>query len=288
MNTTQALPTRLATIGMDQRQRNALHMLFSTKCDNRYVLMEEESSEICLLDMDVINGEHLWLEFRQRHPQHPLILVSLEPRDVVNEHTKFVQKPIPIEQLIATIDQLSISLKKAPPPRRPIEPKNHDFGNLTSSSQPKRSRSDSVQKAHTIASLMSHSQEQAFIGTSPDIDPNDPAQLAKIYHNPEHYLQGHMQQALNLSKRYNKNVVIKGPWPDIDLIAEGQRVLVDTTERQPRSLIDTANSLNIPLAGISRLSWVFRTTRPMWTAQDTCSINQIKQRLTKIGQVNCL
>ena len=239
-------PTRLAAIGMDQRQRNALRMLFNTKCRNRYVLMEEESSEICILDLDVFGGERLWQEFRQRYPQRPLILVSLTPREVEDIHTLFVQKPIPVDRLIAAIDQQRRSLTKASSPE-PAEPTNEQPVN--DAPLPKAPRPNTTAPVtRRIASLMSDSQEQAFVGTSPDIDPNDPARLAKIYYNPEHYLQGHMQQALNLSRRHNKNVAIEGPWPAIDLMTDPHRVMVDAGERQLRPYCTVPDAtLEVPL-----------------------------------------
>ena len=230
MNTT---PTRLAAIGMDQRQRNTLRMLFSTKCHNRYVLMEEDSSEIFILDLDVLGGERLWQEFRQRRPNHPLILISLNPREVEDPHTLFVKKPIPIDHLIAAIDKQSQSLNREACPE-PDEQTDTPPSNSPAQPSQKVSRSDISPATHKVASLMSDSQEQAFVGTSPDIDPYDSSQLAKIYYEPEHYLQGHIQQALNLATRHNKNVAIEGPWPDIDLIIKQRRIMVNAEERHLR------------------------------------------------------
>jgi hypothetical protein len=97
-------PTRLATIGMHQHQRNSLRMLFSTQCNKRYVLTEEASSEICILDLDSFGGEEKWREFRARHPQWPLILISINSREIADKHTLFVQKPVQVERLISTIE----------------------------------------------------------------------------------------------------------------------------------------------------------------------------------------
>ncbi|MES9861416.1 MAG: hypothetical protein ABW157_19885 [Candidatus Thiodiazotropha sp. LLP2] len=236
MSNNQVSPIRLAAIGMDQRQRNALRMLFSTNCRNRYVLMEEESSEICILDLDVFGGERLWNEFRQRHPERPLILVSLKPRPTEDNGTLFVQKPIHVSRLIGAIDQLSHTLNHGTSPEAP-EPTSEptpDTVIVQPKAAPQQTRPPPKPTTQKVASLMTEAQEQAFIGTSPDIDPNNHEQLAKIYYVPEHYLQGHIQQAHNQAKRYNKNVAIDGPWPAIDLMIENQHILVDAGERQLR------------------------------------------------------
>ncbi|MCU7797698.1 MAG: hypothetical protein KZQ75_11255 [Candidatus Thiodiazotropha sp. (ex Myrtea spinifera)] len=230
-------PVCLGAIGMDQRQRNALRMLFSSKCNNRYVLVEEESSEICILDLDVFGGERLWEEFRQRHPEIPLILVSLKNRQLSDPLTVFVQKPIPVKLLIMAIEKqrrhLLVTTEDVDEPpfeaitpyaETPVakEPVTHD---KPPQAPPKASRA---------ASLMSEAAEKTFVGTAKDIDPMDPVQMAKIHYNPNHYLQGHLQQALNHAVRHNQNVDVRGPWPTIHLMAKTRTVRVYSEERHLR------------------------------------------------------
>ncbi|MCU7817200.1 MAG: hypothetical protein KZQ89_16075 [Candidatus Thiodiazotropha sp. (ex Lucinoma kastoroae)] len=227
-------PVRLAAVGMDQRQRNALRMLFTTQCNNRYVLMEEDSSEICILDLDVFGGERLWEELRERHPDRPLILVSLKPCEIADTHTLFVQKPIPVNQLIAAIEQQ----------RRHLSTRNKTCSQVESAT-PQPGKKNTLRRA---ASLMSASKEKIFVGTSPDIDPKDPAQLTKVYYKPDHYLQGFIQQALNQAVRYNKNIAIEGPWPAIILDIEKHRIWVSAEERQLRPYCTVPDAtLEVPL-----------------------------------------
>ncbi len=251
-------PVRLAAIGMDQRQRNALRVLFTNQCHNRYVLMEEDSSEICILDLDVFGGERLWQEFRQRHPERPLILVSLKPRSLNDVLTLFVQKPIPVARLIAAIEQqVRLLNPDAPLPIVDGDPhasENERHAGIDPCVDPNADSSavpitqKPVSSTRRVAALMSDSQERAFVGTAPDIDPQDPTQLARIYYNPDHYLQGHIQQALNLAVRYNKNVSVEGPWPAIDLMVESRTIWVDATERQLRPYCTVPDAtLEVPM-----------------------------------------
>jgi hypothetical protein len=230
MSEKQVTPIRVAAIGMDQRQRNALVMLFSTRCRNRYILVEEESSEICIIDLDLYGGERLWHEFRQRHPERPLILASLKPRQVENGHTLFVKKPIPVTQLMGAIDQLSETLNRTT--GRPID--RPEPIAETKPFEPQQSKQTTSLPTRKVASLMTEAQERVFIGTSPDIDPNNQEQLAKIYYDPQHYLQGHIQEALNQATRHNRDVSIEGPWPAIDLMIAKQRIIVDADEKHLR------------------------------------------------------
>ena len=96
--------------------------------------------------------------------------------------------------------------------------------------------------------MMSRSAEQTFVGTAPDIDPDDPQQRRKIYYNSDHYLQGHLQQALNLAVRHNRNVTIEGPWPALDLFVAERRLRVAAEDRHLRpycTLPDTTLELRL-------------------------------------------
>jgi hypothetical protein len=84
------------------------------------------------------------------------------------------------------------------------------------------------------ASLMSASQEQVFVGTSPDIDPEDPQQVKKVYYNPEHYLRNLAQQALNQAVRYNQIIKIEGPWPEITFDILNNKIWVSANVKQLR------------------------------------------------------
>jgi hypothetical protein len=232
MTKISATPVRIGAIGMDQRQRNTLLMLFSHKCDNRYQLVEESSAEICLLDLDSLGGEQLWQEFRQRQPKQPLILVSLKEQPVSDPNTLLVRKPIPVKILINAIEQQCQRLVAASDTTGAVSPKP------AQAASPEKTRPAAAPprpKARKTTSIMGSAKEQTFVGTAPDIDPQDPAQTAKIYYDPDHYLQGPLQQALNLAVRYNRNVAIEGPWPAMELLIQERKIRVASEERRLRS-----------------------------------------------------
>jgi hypothetical protein len=227
-----ATPTRLAAIGMDQRQRNALRILFSNRYNNRYVLTEEASCEICILDLDAPGGDQKCKEFRERHPDWPLIAVSINHHEIPDQYTTFLQKPIPVEHLFAAIDTQRRRLLSVDADTEPMIEKP-DFEQMEPSPRKAVTGKKAV-SAHRAAPLMSTTQERVFVGTSSDIDPEDPAQVNKIYYNPDNYLQGLAQQALNQAVRYNQNIKIEGPWPDITLDIVNNKMWVSATDKQLR------------------------------------------------------
>ncbi len=234
MTERSALPVPIGAIGMDQRQRDTLRLLFSSRCNNRYHLVEESSADIFMLDLDSYGGEKLWREFRQRHPEPPLILISLKDLSVKDPRAVFVRKPIPVQSLIDAIErqhrQLDSDTESEPAPEPPASTLK-PAAEVPPAEKAPRTR----QAARKAASLMDASLEQAFVGTAPDIDPDDPKQLAKIYYDPSHYLQEHLQQALNLAVKHNRNLTIRGPWPTLELLIDEHRIRFAGEERRLRS-----------------------------------------------------
>lgn len=235
-------PIRMGALGMDQRQRNALRLLFNNKCLNRYILVEDGIAQIYILDLDVFGGERLWDEFRKRHPRRPLIILSLNPREAVDPYTLFVRKPIVVTSLIEAIEQQRCSLSEleerslAASPVATAPPQSGlDKSTETPPKIPAKTPSSRVKPAaHKAASLMSESAEQAFVGTSPDIDPTDREQLSKIHYDPALYLQGHFLKALDYAERHKRNLAIEGPWPTIHIFFDQDTVTVNAKERQLR------------------------------------------------------
>lgn len=270
MSASASRPVPIGTIGMDQRQRNALRVVFTNQCANRYVLVEEASADICLLDLDVFGGEALWREFRQRQPQQPLILVSLNARTLADDHTLFVQKPIPVARLIEAIEHQHRRLPEPALAEAPDEP-SEPTPPPPMSAQPSPRPAPGKRPARRAACMMGKAAEQAFVGTAPDIDPKDPVQWRKIYYNSDYYLQGHLQQALNLAVRYNRNVTIEGPWPALDLIVAERRLRIAVEDRQLRpycTLPDATLELRLHLfdgaQGRVRDGWDYPLAASFW------------------------
>ncbi|MES9944518.1 MAG: hypothetical protein ABW080_06150 [Candidatus Thiodiazotropha sp.] len=234
MSQNPGIPIPIGTIGMDQRQRETLRLLFSRKCENRYHLVEESSAKIFMLDLDSYGGEERWREFRQSHPDQPLILISLKAVSIHDPDAVCVRKPIPVQSLIDAIEQQALRLvDESELPHRSTAPATASTPDIAA--QPSVKPAHSKPAARKAASIMDASLEQTFIGTAPDIDPADPDLESKIHYNPEHYLQGHLQHALNMAVRYKQNVAIEGPWPTMELMIEQHQIRIAGEERRLRS-----------------------------------------------------
>jgi hypothetical protein len=116
----QSKPLKVAALGMEQRTYNTLQLFFSDRCNNDYVLCDEKSADIFIIDMDGYQASKVLESTRKNHPHRPAILISLKENDNNNDHNDavFVRKPI---QLAALTSALTEAQKRIVASRRPGE-----------------------------------------------------------------------------------------------------------------------------------------------------------------------
>lgn len=206
-------PLRVATVGMNARQITVLEMAFQGPCADACVLVEEQEAHACIVDMDSYGARDALRELRERHPQRPLILLSLTPPEAeVVGPDLVLAKPIKLDELVARLAVLRERLIEAPAAAAAaaeVPPQKVGWGRPAVAENPAaRVRA---------AQLLDQEQAHALVGTAPDIDPRDPDQLAKAYYDPSRFLQTLIVQARNSAAARGQAVRILGPWPEIVL-----------------------------------------------------------------------
>jgi hypothetical protein len=107
-------PIQVAAAGMDERMRHAIRMFFQGPCKKRCVLVEEDLAEICLIDLDAYQGREIYDDYRARHPEQQIILLSLHDTRIEKEH--FLRKPLNAKELIAALTKLRQTVEPATKP----------------------------------------------------------------------------------------------------------------------------------------------------------------------------
>jgi len=217
---------------MHARQVKALELAFQGPCHDSCVLAEEPQAQACFVDLDSYQARALLAELRERHPRRPLVLLSLaalEPGLVGDDLT--LAKPIRLDELLERIAVLRERVRQATPaPAAPPSTSPEDWGRPAAAADP-----DARDRA---ARLLDTQQAHALIGTAPDVDPGDPAQLAKAYYDPARFLQGLVVQARDSARARGQGVRIRGPWPEIVLDPERglARVQAADTRLRPHGM----------------------------------------------------
>ncbi|WP_295452847.1 hypothetical protein [uncultured Thiodictyon sp.] len=201
---------------MDARQIKALEMAFHGPCRAACVLAEEPQAQACIVDMDGYQARTILRELRSRDPQRPLILLSLASlSETVVGADLVVAKPIRLDDLVVRLVTLrervrqAADLARAAPAKIAVSRRIDDWGRPAVAGDPQaRSRA---------ARLLDKGQANALIGTAPDIDLNDPGQLANAYYDPGRFLQSLVIAARDSAQVRGQGVRIQGPWPEIVL-----------------------------------------------------------------------
>jgi len=257
-NDTKTPTCRVATLGLDQRMRNALELFLKSKLDGRFALVEADAADLFIIDLDSYGGHDLWSKQSEANPDQPVILLSVKDTET-NDRTYFVRKPMRPQELIAALTDATSKVKGVP-----TEPESPAEAPATGARQPSIDTFDIEEEPAPItrpvavytspklqqqedggASSMSvgnaglklsERDPKTFIGSAPDIDPDDPRQVAKAQFDPDVYLIGKLAYAVKLPNRAGRAVRLELDHGAITLIPETGKALVDIQHTQLRTL----------------------------------------------------
>ncbi len=213
-----AKPIRTAIIGMDERMRNTLQFFFKKSCNNLCVFSEEDSAEICIIDLDGYRGIQLGDEYLKRNPDQPAILLSLG--EVENKNGIVLRKPLNKQDLLSALAQAQKKLQLNTAQATPVE---EPTKSITSASVPEPPPSTRP-SAHDAALLLTQQNTKAMIGTAPDIDPADANQTAKAQYDPGNYFYSYIQGALKSADARNRGLLIETTRGSITFFPESGQV----------------------------------------------------------------
>jgi len=232
--TNKSIP--IAVFGMDRSTRQMLEILFRGPGKGNYVLVEQDQTAAAsIFDLDNLQASQLWADYRKNHPNLPVIILSLAPKNI--DHVLFVEKPIKVGNLLKTL----VKLKEL------IENKTNV---ITKNEQEKPINYHHAKLQTEINLEEAEEKYHEFCGFVEDITPQDTDKLDRIYYDPNQYLQGYLEKAYALAEQTGKGgVFIEGLSEPIILIPEQNLALLgkNLNERTLR----TMNSL--PLSNSRRL-----------------------------------
>ncbi len=250
-----ARPLRISIAGMEQRALNGLQLFFRNICHDNYILVNEATADISIIDMDAVHAEQIYKEHSDKYPDRPIILVSL----LKPEHDGiFLQKPIHPEELLSTLDRIRETIPETdqttimdtiPPSEEQLaaaapmkvdilQPAAQSSLTLPTSALETRTALDEKREEKTppqqnpsgeIVSLFPNTGQneqpvQPQLKTPADIQYKE---KTTFIYNPANYLQGHIQKAYRLAQETNRNVSVKGPWRPIIIIPETREIWVE-------------------------------------------------------------
>jgi len=104
-------PLRLAVYGFDDRSRETLRLAFEGPGRGCGVLVDEGSANAGIFNMDSVNAQELWADYRNRFPKRPTIIMAIKDPEVSD--SVYVAKPVRIDAMIKAVDQAKSMLGMA-------------------------------------------------------------------------------------------------------------------------------------------------------------------------------
>lgn len=226
-------PLKLSAFGMDERALNMFRLFLGGPGDNRAVLVNDPGeAEALLIDLDSVQGKALFARQRELYPTQPCIVLALRPTPVAGDCI-FVQKPAQGEHMLLAIEQARGLIGQEPVPY----PGFSNTAGKGSQRMPVKVVKAEKTESHTHQVAM-RMDEQAFfgyLGRRSDIDPSDPLQVASLYYDPDHYLQGLFQKVCLQALTLGEPVRVPTPWLPITMLPRHRKVWVDADEAQLRA-----------------------------------------------------
>jgi hypothetical protein len=164
------------------------------------VLSDEGAADVAVIDVDTPEGRPEFDRQRRQHPARPLVLLAFDEADARTLNGIVVAKPLKVDRLIGVLKEVAERIAK--------DGAGGEVLTLRSSEavgeRPKGGRSElSMARAPTEATDRAIANQHArgrhyYISAIPDVDLDVPEQRAKIFYDPNQFLQGFVQKAVRL------------------------------------------------------------------------------------------
>ncbi len=213
-------PINIAACGMDKQTSKLLEMVFNGPGRGNYALVEQlESAQACIFDLDSLEGMNLWKDYRNRYPQMPTVILSLNHKDIAG--TVYVQKPIEIDNLLKALNKIKRLIEEESAPKSGAQ----KVSVKSASVKPQQAPRD----AKLATEIAIEEEEEAlhqYCGYAQDINPDNPQGFLKFYYEPNQYLQGFFEKAFVIGQQLDSGgIMIEGLYTKMILMPKQNQIL---------------------------------------------------------------
>ncbi len=110
----------IALLGMNDRDRARLELFLDQHWSSNCLLVSERYANVCILDLDGLDGKKLLQQQLELHSDRPLIVLSV--RDVDNNDVTYLRKPVSAALLKKAINDQMIALSEQAAAEQFLEP----------------------------------------------------------------------------------------------------------------------------------------------------------------------
>jgi hypothetical protein len=243
---------RVCALGFDVRSYTALQLFFRGKCADKASLVGDDDADVAIIDLDSFNAGKILATERERYPDRPFILLSLEERQQSLPNTIYIKKPVQIPNMLAALDEMRTRLVspsatttpaniQVPKPDQQIgKPAAFNKAFKIDAVAPKPEKKafvarDENKNTNQAATLLDERGFGDYIGSLNDIDPSNPIEVKAAQYDPKRYLQGYLQSACKTALNRNCALRLNTGWKPITIFPQSREVWIDADDQQLRA-----------------------------------------------------
>jgi hypothetical protein len=202
MFTAGSKPLGITLLGVNERDKARLEFFIDLHWSSNCRLVDEKDADMCILDLDSISGKKLLQQQRERHPNRPLIVLSVHDAHI--DDVSLLRKPLSGDLLKNTIDELMTVLAQqfttedeALPITEEIILSSPAYQerwelNCTISQNTTNRRRNSLPDASTQARMI-----RGSCGSDKSIELDKPHQSGDLYYDPSTLFQQVLKNAID-------------------------------------------------------------------------------------------
>lgn len=220
-------PLKIYPLGLDERGHQTLRVFFERQLGGSCLLASEEEAHATLIDGDNYHAKQFLLAHQNSHPERAIILLTLSPEQASIAHGIVVQKPIKASVFAEQLTELAGRLSQPKVPLRFSSASNEVLAaKLKRDGQASSPDGNaSLDRVDSAAIQLTSREKRHYVGSMPDVDLSLAAERAKIYYDPDDFLQGHVVRAVAMGREHGTVVrVIGKSFPDIVIYPFANRV----------------------------------------------------------------
>jgi hypothetical protein len=181
----------IATLGMDERSRAALDLVFKGPGKGAFLLADEASAQATVVDMDGPGAADLWAAYRQRFPDRPAVVLSV--REPTVSGAVALRKPLRVASLLQALDEIARTSRpeRAAAPSISAASRGPTIAQPASPQEgPKTRPSQSLRGAAQAMDRAAFDSYGQVIPDAPDVDLRDPEEIKRLFYSADEYAGG--------------------------------------------------------------------------------------------------
>lgn len=248
-------PLKIALHGIDGRSYKMMVMYLQGPCKGAAVVVEDLNAEVDMIDADSTQAKKL-LEQKLAESARPIIALSLQ--ELTFENILYVKKPVKTDDLLFALSEAGRILSAKKKPGNQVNSYTENTANRQSQESIAQTESGLAPEKNQVKKLVTYTNEQkktskhqtamqldegkfnAYIGSVPGLDVNDPKQFPDAVYNPKDYFQGYVQSALTVAGTKKQVMHLNSGWKSLIIFPHNHEIWLDADDKQLRAFAGVA------------------------------------------------